>query len=53
MKTMTLSALKPRNPLVAAARLRKAGVHRPGGGARRRQARQALRREIENLPRRP
>jgi hypothetical protein len=52
MKTMTLPSLKPRNPLVAASRFRKAGAHRPGAGALRRQARIALRREIEHLPHR-
>jgi hypothetical protein len=54
MKTMTLKPLKPRNPLVAAGRFRKAGLHRPGAGALRSEARMALRREIEHLPpRRP
>jgi len=53
MKTMTLKRLQqrqPRNPLVAAARFRKAGLHRPGAGALRSRSRMALRREIDHLP---
>lgn len=42
----TLPALRPRNPLVAAALFRLAGSHRPRtGGARR----QALKRELARL----
>ena len=40
---------KPRNPLVALARLRKAGSHRIGSGAQRRQAEHALKRELDHL----
>ena len=47
--TMHLKTAKPRNPFVAAALRRAAGAHRPGAGARRQQARQALRREIDRL----
>jgi hypothetical protein len=49
MKTFTLPtlpALSPRNPVAPAARARHAGVHGPGAGARRQQARRALHREI-------
>ena len=47
--TIHLKTAKPRNPFVAAALRRAAGAHRPGAGARRQQARQALRREIDRL----
>ena len=40
---ITLSRLKPRNPLVAAARLRRAGAHRRSASAERQRARLALR----------
>lgn len=46
MKT-TIPASRPRNPLVAAARLRRAGAHRPTGGALRQQAGRELRRDLE------
>jgi hypothetical protein len=46
---MTLKFPKPRNPLVAPSRQRKAGSHRPCSGASRQQAQTALRREIERL----
>lgn len=46
---LSLKTLKPRNPLVAPSLQRKAGSHRPSGGASRQQARGALRREIERL----
>jgi hypothetical protein len=45
----TVETLKPRNPLVAASRLRRAGSHRAGEGARRQQAGRALRLELERL----
>lgn len=47
--TTSLKTRKPRNPFVAAALRRAAGAHRPGAGARRQQARMALRQEIERL----
>jgi hypothetical protein len=50
MKTMQISVLKPRNPLVAAARMRKAGAHRLGGGAIRQRERLAMQRELEHAP---
>ena len=48
--TFVVPASKPRNPLVPAARQRRAGAHGPTGGARRRQGRDALRRELHALP---
>ncbi len=42
-----IKTLKPRNPLVAASRMRRAGVHR--GGSTRQQAGRALRLELERL----
>ncbi len=44
-----LTAPKPRNPLVAAARLRVAGAHGPRAGARRARSRRALQREVNDL----
>jgi hypothetical protein len=52
MKTLILKNLKPRNPLVRASLMRKAGAHRPSGGALRRKAQLALRLEFEHLPQR-
>ncbi len=49
MKTNAIKPLKPRNPLVAACRMRLAGAHRAGKGARRQQARRALRAELDRL----
>jgi hypothetical protein len=46
---LTLQSPKPRNPFVAASLRRLAGAHRTGGGARRQQARRALRQEIDRL----
>ena len=46
---MTLEPRKPRNPFVVASRRRKAGAHGLGGGAARRLARAALRREVDRL----
>ena len=51
-KTLTAAARpmhqppKPRNPLVAAARFRRAGSHTPSGSSARQQASQMLRREL-------
>ena len=52
MKTLILKSLKPRNPLVSASHMRKAGAHRPSGGALRQKAQRALRLEFEHLPHR-
>jgi hypothetical protein len=43
-----LHALKPRNPLVAAARQRRAGAHRRSASAERQRACSALRRELQH-----
>lgn len=48
---ITVTALKPRNPLVAAARSRLAGSHRPSGQAMRLRERASLRRELDQLAR--
>lgn len=45
----TITASKPRNPLVAAAHMRRAGTHRPRGGAVRQQVGRTLRRELDQL----
>ena len=50
MKKLIVKTLKPRNPLAAAGRMRRAGVHRPSGGAKRKQAQRLMRREFEALP---
>jgi hypothetical protein len=42
-----------RNPLVALARLRKAGTHRSLGGSQRQQAARALQREVERMKHSP
>ncbi len=44
-----VKTLKPRNPLVAASRLRRAGSHRAGASTCRQQAGRALRLELERL----
>ncbi|WP_280152968.1 hypothetical protein [Piscinibacter sp. XHJ-5] len=49
--TMTITPRKPRNPLVAPSHFRRAGSHRPGGGALRQQSSRALRRELDQLAR--
>ena len=45
---ITLKTLKPRNPLVAAARQRLAGAHRRSASAERQRARSVLRRELQH-----
>ena len=45
---LILKTIKPRNPFVAAAYLRRAGSHRGGAGALRRQAQGNLQRELEH-----
>ena len=49
MSKLIVTASKPRNPLVAAARFRQAGRHATGHGGERREGRQALKRELTNL----
>lgn len=46
MKRLRVPTLKPRNPLVAACRLRVAGVHGRSVGGQRQQAERALQREL-------
>lgn len=48
--SIRLPALAPRNPVAPMARARRAGAHRPQGGALRRRHRDALRRELLALP---
>ena len=49
MTKFIVKTAKPRNPLVAAARFRRAGQHGTGEGADRREGRQALKRELSML----
>jgi hypothetical protein len=46
---ITVNTLKPRNPLVAPARLRRAGSHRSGVPVERQCADRSLRRELEQM----
>lgn len=46
---ITLKTSKPRNPLVAAARFRRAGMHGTRGRPSRQQAGHALRRELTQM----
>ena len=46
-----LTIRKPRNPLVAAAHFRRAGTHRPHGGAMRQESGRTLQRELDQLTR--
>lgn len=50
---ITLTTLKPRNPLVALARFRRAGSHQPGARAQRCEAKRALRHELQQLKHSP
>lgn len=45
----SLKTLKPRNPLVAIGRMRRAGEHHASAGSRRQQAGRALRLELQRL----
>lgn len=47
--TVVIAAGKPRNPLVAASRFRRAGAHGARGHAERQQAERALQRELSRL----
>ncbi len=51
--TITLTLRRPRNPLVAAARARKAGCHRPSTGALRQRHQRATRRALDDMTRSP
>ena len=46
---LTVRTLKPRNPLVALARRRRAGSHRPDAGSQRQQSNRALKREVDRM----
>ena len=46
---ITITTLKPRNPLVAPTRLRQAGRHQPTGGAHRQSVARQLRRELQQF----
>ena len=46
---ITLNARKPRNPMVALARFRRAGSHQNSAGAHRQQAVRSLRRELDRM----
>lgn len=50
-KGIAVPTLKPRNPLVAAARFRVAGAHRQSIGGQRQQAQRALQRELRQTER--
>jgi hypothetical protein len=45
----TTASRKPRNPFAVAPSPRRAGPHRPGAGALRQRAREALRRELDTV----
>jgi hypothetical protein len=49
----TVTSRKPRNPMVAAAKFRSAGSHQMSAGAMRQGNNQSLRRELDQLERRP
>ena len=49
IRPIAIPAAKPRNPLVAASRFRRAGAHGAGGGAVRQQAQRHLQRELDRL----
>jgi len=49
MSKFIVKPSKPRNPLVAAARFRRAGQHGAKEGAARREGRQAVARELSTL----
>lgn len=49
MTTLIVKSSKPRNPLVAAARFRRAGKHAAGAASARQSGRKALKNEISAL----
>jgi hypothetical protein len=49
MSKLIVPTARPRNPLVAAARFRRAGQHGGNPGAERRDGRHTLRRELDQL----
>ena len=50
---ITVTSPKPRNPLVAHARFRRAGTHQPHGRAMRQQAGRSLKRELDQMKHSP
>jgi hypothetical protein len=52
MHKLIVKIPKPRNPMVAAGHMRRAGAHRRSVGALRQRANLALRLEFEQLPHR-
>lgn len=46
---ITVNTPKPRNPLIAAMRFRRAGSHRPSEGSQRQQATRRLERELKTM----
>ncbi len=50
---IVLKTLKPRNPLVAPAHFRRAGLHRPGTRFVRQESRRALQRELSQMKHSP
>lgn len=53
IRLLTLLPRKPRNPIVAHARFRRAGEHRRGTGAMRQRANHQLKRELDRLAKSP
>jgi len=49
MKTIPSSTLRPRNPLVAHTRFRRAGSHKAGGRSMRQHAGRSLKRELDQM----
>ncbi len=50
---ISIVPLRPRNPMVAPARFRHAGVHQSAVRSPRQQARRALKRELDQMNRSP
>ena len=50
---ISVETRKPRNPLVAPARFRRAGSHRPGSRFARQEGQRALQRELKQMPASP
>ena len=48
-----VKTLKPRNPLVAPAHFRRAGMHQPGSRFMRQEGRRALQRELTHMKHSP
>jgi hypothetical protein len=46
---INVTARKPRNPLIAHARFRRAGSHQPGGRSMRQQGGRSLKRELDQM----